>query len=279
MPAVTLITDLDTAGAGPSDEALIDALQHHGATVDVQPWVEVDAELLASDLVVIRTLDLDPDRREGFLEWARAVQERAVVSNPVDVLRWNSHRSYLLELEERGAPVVPTAWTARGDRIDLAALMAHRGWERAVITPAVLGATTMAVPVGSGGCELAAGQGALDRLLRLDDVTIQRSPADGPQAEHIAVLVVDGRASHVLRWAGTAASQAECVEDAEAAALAEWVVEATGVELAVARVELQPDELGTLQLVELDAMAPDLGLRVVPEAAGAVAAALLRQLP
>ena len=279
VPAVTLITDNDTVGAGSSDEALIEALEELRTTVDVRPWNQVDAHLVDADLVVIRDLDLDPERREGFLTWALAVQEQAVVCNPVDVLRWNSHRSYLLELEERGAPVVPTAWTARGDNIDLAALMADRGWERALIAPAVLGATTVAVPVGEGGCQLAAGQGALDRLLRLDDVTIQALPEDGLAAARIAAIVVDGRVSHVLRRDGSAQAQAEPVVDAEAAALAEWVVEATGVELAVARVELQPDELGTLQLVGLDAVTPDLGLHAVPEAAATIAAALLRRLP
>lgn len=277
MPAVTLITDHDIADAGSSEKVLAEALERLGATVEARPWSESDAPLRDADLVVIRDLDLDPDRREAFLEWVRAVAEHVVVCNPVDVLRWNSHRSYLLELEERGAPVVPTAWTARGDHIDLAALMADRGWQRAAIAPAVLGATTVAVPVGQGGCQLAAGQGALDRLLRLGDVTIQALPMDGLGAGRLAVVVVDGRASHVLRTDGGAAARAEHVEDAEASALAEWVVEATGVVLPVARVELQPDDLGTLQLIALDAVTPDLGLHVVPEAAGTIAAALLQR--
>lgn len=279
MPAVTLITDR-VAGEVLEDHAdavLAAALSEQGATVETRPWTDVDQ--LAADLVVIRHLDLDPARRETFLAWARDVQENAALVTPVEVLRWNSHRSYLLELEERGAPVVPTAWAARGDRIDLPALLAARGWDRAVIAPAVPGSTRVAVPVGAGACDVAAGQGALDRLLTLDDVTIQQGSVDGLSGPRLAAIVIEGQVSHVLSWEDGSAGEATRVDDAEAAALAAWVVGTTGVDLAVARVELRPDDLGTLQLVSLDAVAPDLGLHAAPDAAGPIATAILHRLP
>jgi hypothetical protein len=63
--------------------------------------------------------------------------------------------------------------------------------------------------------------------------------------------------------------------DAQVAALAEWIVEATGTALLVARVDLLEDASGTPQLAELEATEPDLYLNVVPEAADRLAAALV----
>ena len=281
MPTVVLATDRDRSAVPDrrlsSERALVTTLAECGVVAEELPWHGGGVGTHEADLVLVRDVDLDPTRRESFLAWARAAAEHTALWNPVEVLRWNSHRSYLLELEERGAPLVPTAWTSRGDRVDLAALLDARGWERALIAPAVPGADQLGTIVGVGGCELAAGQGALDHLLSRDDVAVQRLPDDGAPLPRTAAILVDGEVSHLLRWHGQAG--AEQVDDAEAATLAAWVVEATGVDLLLARVELQPDEVGTLQLVGLDAVAPDLGLDVVPDAAERITSAILRRLP
>ncbi len=281
MPTVVLATDRDRSAVPDrrliSERTLVTTLVERGVVAEELPWHEAGVGAHEADLVLVRDVDLDPTRRESFLAWARAAAEHTALWNPVEVLRWNSHRSYLLELEERGAPLVPTAWTAKGDRVDLAQLLRARGWARALIAPAVPGADQLGTIVGVGGCELAAGQGALDHLLTLDDVSLQRLPDDGAPLPRTAAILVDGEVSHLLRWHGQGG--AERVDDAEAARLAAWVGEATGVDLLLARVELQADEVGTLQLVRIDAVAPDLGLDVVPDAAERITNAILRRLP
>lgn len=279
MATIALVTDLRDrdlpAERRRSEELLAAALSDRGVTVHRYRWHEDDAATL-SDLVVIREVALDPTRRETFLGWARAAAETTPVWNPVEVLRWSSHRSFLLELEERGMPLIPTAWLARGDTIDLDALMRSRGWARARIAPAVAGIAASQTTVGTGACGVAAGQGALDRLLAVDDVMVQELPSERDDVATTGCLVVDGRASHLVR-SGDAGDDE--VEDAEAAALAEWVVDATGVTLLSARVDLVRDAVGTLQVADLDAVAPDLALAAAPAAAGAVADAILRRLP
>ena len=54
------------------------------------------------------------DRPLEFLAWARGVAARTELVNPIEVLRWNAHKSYLVDLAGRGVPVVPTALVARG---------------------------------------------------------------------------------------------------------------------------------------------------------------------
>jgi hypothetical protein len=64
---------------------------------------------------------------------------------------------------------------------------------------------------------------------------------------------------------------------AEVDALARWVVDATGAQLFISRVDLLEDDSGALQVAELEACEPDLYFRAVPEAAGPVADAILRR--
>lgn len=56
------------------------------------------------------------------------------------------------------------------------------------------------------------------------------------------------------------------------------MVEATGIELPLVRVILSRDTFGTLQLVDVEALAPELSLSMVPEAASAAAQALLARV-
>jgi hypothetical protein len=56
--------------------------------------------------------------------------------NPPELLRWNSHKFYLKELESAGIAIVPTFWLNRGVEANLAELLDWLGWPEAVIKPA-----------------------------------------------------------------------------------------------------------------------------------------------
>jgi glutathione synthase/RimK-type ligase-like ATP-grasp enzyme len=284
------------------DDALHAALRARGATVEAPVWSDPDVDWSSYDLAFVRTTWDYPAARDAFVAWAAATARVTSVWNRPDVLRWNTHKSYLLELEERGAPVVPTAWLGRGDRVPLGDLLASRGWKRAVVKPAVAagseGLVRVAaeggepVPDGStgapGSSDLATGQRHLDALLAVGDVMVQPYLESIEVAGELSVVVIDGEVSHAVRKIPSAGEfriqshyggryVAEPV-DAEVAALARWIVEATGVELLAARVDLLAADDGALQLAELEATEPDLYLGVVPEAAERLADAVVARV-
>jgi hypothetical protein len=59
--------------------------------------------------VVRSTWDYSP-RRTEFVSWAQRVAGVTRLSNPFPVIRWNTDKHYLAELEAAGIPVVPTIW-------------------------------------------------------------------------------------------------------------------------------------------------------------------------
>lgn len=257
---------------GPSDDDVIlqAALADAGAQVlgapwqDAQRWEEIATDV---DLVVPRRLFLDPPTRERLLAWGQRIEEVSRLAVDLDVLRWNSHRSFLMELEERGAPLVPTAWMAQGDQIDLDALLRARGWRSVQVLSAV---NPGQAPVPATG---GASQRDLDEALAVGDALLRPTPSPGTIT--LGVVVIAGKPSHVV--AGEAPEQ-QRVDDDEAAALGAWMVEATGIELPLVRVILSRDTFGTLQLVDVEALAPELSLSMVPEAASAAAQALLARV-
>ncbi|MEX2561886.1 MAG: hypothetical protein WD358_01395 [Nitriliruptoraceae bacterium] len=268
------------------DAPLASALRDRGVTVAAPSWRATDVDWDACDMAVVRTVWDYIDARDEFVAWADEVGQITDLWNRPEVLRWNTHKSYLLELEDRGAPVIPTAWTAQGDRIDLWRLMTTRGWGEVVIKPAVASGSLRLLRAGGGDVTMA--QRHLDQLLVTDDVMIQPYlPAIATRGE-VSVVVIDGIVSHVVRKraaAGDFRVQSEYggvyepLDDAdEASRLAEWIVEATGHPLLVARVDLVEDATGQLQLIELEATEPDLFLNLVPAAADLLADAMVERL-
>lgn len=281
---IALATSSELPDLHEDDDALVAAFRAAGLAAVPRVWDDPEVDWAAHDLVLIRsTWDYDR-RRDEFVAWAERVESATQLWNPADVVRWNSHKSYLLELEERGAPIVPTAWLGQGDTVDLDALLADRGWDEAVIK----------VCVGAGGRGMQrvrrgdpAGQGALDALVATDDVMVQPFQAAVASRGELTLLYVDGVFAHGVRKLPAAGefriheehggSSEAFTPPSELIDLGTWLVEATGNELLYARVDLLPDGDAGWQVNELELIEPSLYLAQGPGTAVLVAEAVARR--
>lgn len=265
------------------------ALAERGATLHAPRWDDEAVDWSRFDVAVVRTTWDYPGRRDAFVAWAERAGDLTSLWNPADVLRWNTHKSYLIELEERGAPVVPTAWLAQGDRADLAELLATRDWTRAVLKPAVASGSDGLLRVDrSDAAAQAASQAHLDELLAAGDVMVQPYLDAVERDGELSVVLVDGQVTHAVRktpvpgdfriqeqFGGRYTRLDVTGEGAEPAALARWILEASGHEFLYARVDLLRDENGAWQLAELEVAEPDLYLTLAADVGTVLAEATL----
>jgi glutathione synthase/RimK-type ligase-like ATP-grasp enzyme len=94
---------------GDGDEdPLVEALRRDGVDVAWQPW----GERVAADLVVLRATWDYTEHLDDFLAWCDGIP---ALANPVSVIRWNTDKSYLVELAAHGLAVVPTAVVEPGE--------------------------------------------------------------------------------------------------------------------------------------------------------------------
>lgn len=290
------VPDVVATYAATMDAPLEAALTRLGARLHTPGWHDPAVDWSGFDVAVVRSTWDYPGRRDEFVAWAEGAAAATALWNPAEVLRWNTHKSYLIELEERGAPVVPTAWLARGDRVDLAELLAARGWRRAVVKPAVAAGSAGLLrvdvvdgsPVGEGPL---APQTHLDGLLAAGDVMVQPYLDAVERDGEVSVVLVDGAATHVVRKTpsrgqfriqqqfGARYDRLELDGDgAEPAALARWILEASGHDFLYARVDLLRDENGAWQLAELEVTEPDLYLALAPDVGTVLADAVLARV-
>jgi len=277
--------DCDPEGA--IDVALHDALAARGIPFERPLWSDPDVDWSAYDLAVVRTVWDYTVARDAFVDWAARAGACTRVENPPDVLRWNTHKGYLMELEERGAPVVPSAWLGHGDRVDLAALCAARGWDEVVLKPAVAAGSDGLVRVGGGAAGHRRAQDALDALLDAGDALVQPFRPRIAEGE-LSLVAVEGRVTHAVRKRPAAGEfrvqgrfggrYARETPSADAVALAEWILETLGTPLLFARVDLVTADDGTYELGEVEATEPDLYLELSEEGTRALVDAIVARL-
>ena len=117
----------------PDDLLAVEELANRSITVVPVIWGRPLPTDLSFDLVVIRSTWDYYLHRDDFLEWVDQTSRVAPVWNPPDVIRWNSHKGYLLDLQRKGCDVVPTEVIRRGDASSLDLVLTGRKWPEAVV--------------------------------------------------------------------------------------------------------------------------------------------------
>jgi len=283
MPDVLLATGVDHPDLWEDELVLVEALAGRGLSAGPGVWSDPSVDWAAARIVLVRSaFDYIRDR-DAFCAWADRVEAATPLHNPARVLRWNSHKSYLRELEAAGVPIVPTAWVDAGSRTDLAGLLAERSWRDAVVKPAVDNGARGALRVHAGDPEK--GQSHLDRLLAERDVMIQPFVAATETSGERAMIHIDGRFSHAIRkdqmLAGRTFSLARTppiVPESQELALAAQVLSLIPESpLLYARVDAVMDG-GVARLMELEVIEPVLFFTKVPDSAERMAAAISARL-
>jgi len=119
---------------------LLDALRDAGAQADVIDWDDATADWSRFDLAVLRSPWDYTERPAQFLDWAQRVSARTRLLNPVDVLRWNTDKHYLADLERAGIAIVPSTFVEPGAEAAAAVdgfLAAHANAAEFVVKPAI----------------------------------------------------------------------------------------------------------------------------------------------
>ena len=77
-------------------------------------WDDANVDWASFDIAVLRSTWDYAERIGEFLEWADRCARLTRLANPVETVRWNTDKRYLLELSQAGVPVVPTRFVSPG---------------------------------------------------------------------------------------------------------------------------------------------------------------------
>ncbi len=259
---VALVSCRELPEPDPDAAPLSRALAGAGLAAEVLAWDDPGAVWSRAPLTVLRSTWNYPQCREAFLDWAEHAASASELWNPLHVVRWNTYKGYLLELQRDGVPVVPTALVRRGSSVTLREILEDNDWSVVVVKPAVSASSFRTRRFGPQTLE--SGDVHLQDLLGQRDVLVQRYlPAVESYGER-ALVWIDGELTHAVRknprFEGDDESvSAVAVEISTAeAALARRALDAVRGPLLYARVDMAPGPDGHPLLMELELVEPSL---------------------
>ena len=118
-PRVALISTGDHHHLDEDLPLLTAALADLGIEAAVLDWHDPENDWSAWDLAVVRSPWDYTTQLPSFLSFLAGAAEATTVANPVEVIRWNADKRYLVELAAAGVPVVPTSVFEPGDEVTI----------------------------------------------------------------------------------------------------------------------------------------------------------------
>jgi len=258
----------------PQAAALTDA----GAQVEPMAWTEL-GDVSGYDLVlplVAWGYHLDYPRWLALLD--RAEGERWPMINPPELLRWNGDKAYLAELADLGVSTVPTLAVEACCDADLEEARREFGRDWLVIKPPV-SASAMGTHRLGPNDDLPADS-------RRRPMIIQPLVEEIARTGEFSLMLFDAEYSHavvkrpksgdfrVQEYHGGVTTACKS-PPAGAVELAQQALAAAPAKATYARVDIVPDDEGTLRIMELELIEPSLFLDHAPGAAAAFTRSIL----
>lgn len=269
----------------PDDRMLVDELRGRGLTVSVAVWNDPSVDWSSARLCLVRSTWDYHRRYEDFIGWIGRVSEQTTVKNDPHLLHWNAHKSYLLDLERSGVPIVPTLWVRRGDPRRLREIARDQNWSSVVLKPARGAAAHGVAMVRGDDASFDAGQAHFEELLVDEDVLVQPYLQSVVSYGERALIVIRGRYSHaavkkpfdrILAVNSEPSSRVEATGEEVSVALK--AVTAVPGEPLYARVDLLQDDDGRVRVSEVELIEPTLYFALHEPARRELAAAIEREL-
>jgi glutathione synthase/RimK-type ligase-like ATP-grasp enzyme len=282
---VVFATSADFPDLIVDDQAVLIECERRGVRASAAVW-DSTFHWADASLCVMRSV-WDYDRRPAeFASWLRRASRLTRLANPRDIIEWNMHKRYLIDLKGRGVPVIPTILVPQDSIVDLDALIAAMGWADAVIKPAI-GATSRGAILRSR-IEGKKSDARVREILRAGDALVQEFQGSVIVDGELSCIFIDGAFSHAVRkrprpdeWRVQSdfggSVEPETPREIELV-VAERAINAVESNLLFARVDMLGGSEGQPLVVELELIEPELFFASSPPASGRFVKAIQRRL-
>lgn len=173
----------------------IDAFDRAGVELVQAAWEDPTVDWESFDLVVVRSPWNYVERLDEFTRWLSERSSLSTFHNPTGVIGWNIDKRYLLDLADRGVPIVPTRFV--DDMAGFDEAMAGFEAEEIVVKPSVSAGSRLTGRFVRGSVEARA---LAIRILEAGlSVMVQPHASRIDVEGEIGTVVFDGMLSHSFR--------------------------------------------------------------------------------
>lgn len=268
------------------DILLIDELKQRGHEVVPVVWRKQLPQSGEWDLLLQRSPWDYSLHHASYLQWLeKAVSVGIAVHNSYEITRWNSDKHYLRDLEQRGVIIVPTLFVSPEQSVVFSDIMCEQGWEDMVVKPAISAAARDTFRIHRSQAETI--QTTWEQIRNHRTFMFQPFVQEVLSEGEWSFTFLGGQYSHALRKRAKAGDYR--VQDDHGGKVFADTPQGCLVEQAhLIHARLDPNLLyarvdgidvnGTLWLVELELIEPELFLRIDPQAPSRFADAIENHL-
>ncbi len=266
----TFVTYCDLPILDADDRLVAAELEKRGYRCAVADWRDQTIDWSNAGICILRsTWDYHLHYQE-FLAWLTKVSSQTKLWNDCELVRWNSNKRYLFDLQKASIPIVPTVLFDQAQPVSLNAVLDQHGWSKGILKP-VVGLSTFGVrKIERSETDI---QAHLDGMLKTSDVLLQPFIDTVHHRGERALVFLGGEYSHTIRKSAfqplaQAGEAGETLEEADESELqlARQVLAQVKKPVAFARVDLIRDASGRDLLMELELVEPSLYLNMFPQA-------------
>lgn len=270
---------------GLEEDLVKGQLENKGLKVNRISWDDQEYRWSESAFILFRSSWDYFERYPEFMAWLGEVKNVTSLINSYELIKWNLDKHYLLDLVKSGVHIPPTRFIEQGEKGSLADKVAEYAWKEIILKPVVSAGAFNTFRFTAEETDLMEDQ--YRKLIRGEAMMIQEFQEAVPREGELSFMLFGGRFTHaVLKKAKLGdfrvqddfgGSVHNYKPEEEEIRLAENILSSCGKNPIYARVDLIRDMQGKLALGELELFEPELWFRFYPEAAGALADAIIKQ--
>lgn len=185
------------SSAENEDQLLLQFLTAKGLDVTLEIWTDERVIWHDYDLAILKSPWDYFNKITQFYSWLEKMQQLNVrLLNPLPVLKWNSDKHYLLDIQSAGLPVTPTVFIEKDSKPDLATYFKQFNTDQIIVKPCISGGSKNTFKVARN--DLAQLHPKLFNLLKEEAFMVQPFLGEVENNGEWSFLFFNGKFSHSL---------------------------------------------------------------------------------
>lgn len=164
---------------------------------EIIPWSVVGEDWTRFSSLLIKSVWDYFDFYPEFLDWIAARQEEGIhVLNDLDTIRWNSSKTYLLEIEAKGFPVIAGKLLEKGSVFDGDSISSSINAATWVVKPLVSGGAKNTVKIHFDSWQNQSAK--INELLEQEDYLVQPFVKEVQEVGEYSLIFFNAKFSHAV---------------------------------------------------------------------------------
>lgn len=169
------------------------AFESRGVAVDRKSWSNPEVDWSKYDVAVLRSTWDYFFRFPEFELWLKRISTQTQVVNGLDLLLWNAHKAYLLELQDKGIAIAASMLLKKGTQIELESCIDTLQSTELIFKPCISGAAKHTYRVNQFS-ELK----KLQELVNVEGFLVQAFVPEILSRGEVSLIFFDGTYSHAV---------------------------------------------------------------------------------